>query len=103
MKSKNNGEVTTIVAKRAMEEELSPKNEDGWLHIAASAEHLSAMQVSARFESATSAIRDRFLVYFFQSAANSVRKYGVVGYLNARNAKGQSRIAGGIASVEGEK
>lgn len=44
MRSKNNGEVTRIVAKRVIEEELSPHEEDGWLHVAASAEHLSAMQ-----------------------------------------------------------
>lgn len=56
MRSKNNGEVMRIVVKRAIEEELSPQEEDGWLHVAASAEHLSAMQESAQFESAPSAI-----------------------------------------------
>jgi hypothetical protein len=56
MKSKINGEVNTNVAKRAIDEELSPKEDDGWLHVAASAEHLSAMQVSALFESMVSAV-----------------------------------------------
>lgn len=102
MRSKNNGEVTRIVAKRAIEEELSPQKEDGWLHVAASAEHLSAMQVSAHFESAPSAIRVLFSRVFgvFCLAENPARKYCVLGYLNARNATGQGGTAGGIASVE---
>lgn len=105
MRSKNNGEVTRIVAKRAIEEELSPQKEDGWLHVAASAEHLSAMQVSAHFESAPSAIGVLFSRVFgvFCLAENPARKYCVLGYLNARNATGQGGTAGGIASVERER
>ncbi|KAF3077612.1 hypothetical protein CFAM422_000816 [Trichoderma lentiforme] len=42
-KSRINGEVATKVTKMAIEEEFRPRAEDGWLHVAASAEHLSAM------------------------------------------------------------
>lgn len=80
MKSTNSGEVTRIVAKRAIEEELSPQDDDGWLHVAASAEHLSAMQASAHFESATSAIRRLCPCLYFRLAEYSARKHGVVGY-----------------------
>jgi hypothetical protein len=105
MRSKNNGEVTRIVAKRVIEGELSPQEEDGWLHVAASAEHLSAMQVSAHFESAPSAIRVLLSRVFCGARliGSSARKYCVLGYLNARNATGQGGTAGGIASVEREK
>jgi hypothetical protein len=61
MKSINNGEVMRIVAKRAIEEELSPKKEDGWLHVAASAEHLSAMHFIRPLRIDTVCYKDDFL------------------------------------------